>query len=108
MRMPCKAAIAIACALLVCTALLLWWEYRRRPAEHISVLRARAAQGDPKAQFNLGSACYYGNGVPQDYAEALRWYERAAEQNEPRAEDALGYMYLNAQSVPQDYAEPRA
>src|SRR6266567_6829280 len=72
MRMRWRAAIAIACALLVCAALLLWWEYRRRPAEHINVLRARAAQGDPKAQFGLASAYYRGKGVPQDYAEALR------------------------------------
>src|SRR5437879_3495150 len=105
MRMRWKAVVAIACALLVGAALLLWWEYKRRPIERINVLRASAAQGDPKAQFSLGSASYYGKGVPQDYAEARRWYQRAAEQSEPRAEDALGYMYLNGQSVPQDYAE---
>ncbi len=99
-----KAAIAIACALLVCAALLLSWEYRRRPAEHINVLRARAAQGDPKAQFGLASAYFYGKGVPQDYVEGLRWYKKAAGQEEPRAEDALGYMYVNGIGVPQDYA----
>jgi Sel1 repeat len=102
MRMRWKPAIAIICML---AASLLWWQYRWRPAERINVLRARAAQGDPKAEFSLGSASYYGKQVPQDYAEARRWYERAAQQGEPRAEDALGYMYLSGQSVPQDYAK---
>lgn len=105
MRKRWKAAIAIACTLLFCAALLMCWEYRVRPVEHINVLRARATQGDPKAQFDLGSACYYGKGVLQDYAEALRWYRMAADQEEPRAEDALGYMYLKGQAVPQDYAQ---
>jgi hypothetical protein len=60
MTMRWKAAIAIACGLLLCVALLLRWEYRSRPAQQVKVLRARAAQGGPKAQFSLGSACYYG------------------------------------------------
>jgi TPR repeat protein len=100
-----NAAIAIACALLVCAALLLSWEYRRRPAEHINVLRARAAQGDAKAQFGLACAYYRGKGVPQDYAEALRWYKMAADQGEPDAEDGLGYMYVTGRGTRQDYAE---
>jgi len=105
MRMRWKAAIAIACALLLCAAWLLWWEYKRRPAEHINTLRARAVQGDPKAQFYLASAYYRGKGVPQDYAEALRWYKMAADQGEPDAEDGLGYMYVAGRGTKQDYAE---
>ena len=27
---------------------------------------------------NLGNLYFYGNGVPQDYAEARKWYEKAA------------------------------
>ena len=87
--------IAIASALVICAAFLLWFQYRRRPVERVNALRARAAQGDPKAQFDLGSAYFYGKGVVQDYVEALRWYKKAAGQEEPRAENALGYMYVN-------------
>ena len=105
MRMRWKAVVAIACALLVGAALLLWWEYKRRPIERINVLRASAAQGDPKAQFDLASAYYRGKGVPQDYAEALRWYTVAADQGEPDAEDGLGYMYVTGRGSKQDYAE---
>ena len=110
-RMRWKATIAIACLMVICAAPLLWWRHAHRAvgrtnvAEPVSALRARAEQGDPKAQCDLGSAYYYARGVQQDYSEALRWYRKAAEKREPRAEDALGYMYLNGLTVPQDYAQ---
>jgi len=39
-----------------------------------------AYQGDASAQSNLGLMYATGQGVPQDYAEAVRWYRRAADQ----------------------------
>ncbi len=47
--------------------------------------RALAEQGDAKAQFNLGIMYSNGQGVPQDYAEALQWYRKAAIQGHPKA-----------------------
>src|SRR6266849_2542068 len=102
MRMRWKPAIAIASVLVVCAGLLLWWRYRYGPVERVNALRARAALGDPKAQFGLASAYYRGKGVPQDYAEALRWYKMAANQGEPDAEDGLGYMYVAGRGTKQD------
>ena len=46
-----------------------------------------------------------GQGVPQDYAEAVKWYRLAAEQGDADAQYNLGVMYDNGQGVPQDYAE---
>ena len=46
-----------------------------------------------------------GKGVPQDYAEALRWYRLAAEQGYADAQASLGLMYYDGKGVPQDYAE---
>ena len=46
-----------------------------RAADHTASggsLKERAAQGDAKAQFNLGIMYTRGQGVPQDYAEALK------------------------------------
>ena len=37
-------------------------------------------QGHVKAQFNLGVMNEHGQGVRQDYGEAIKWYSRAAEQ----------------------------
>jgi len=92
MKLWRKVAVLIACAGVV--ALVVLWLHHRQ-ATQWSTTRTRAEQGDPKAQFDLGSAYFYGKGVPQDYVEALRWYKKAAGQEEPRAEDALGYMYVN-------------
>ena len=46
-----------------------------------------------------------GQGVPQDYAEAIRWYRQAAEQGNAEAQFNLGLMYAQGQGVPQDHAE---
>lgn len=100
-----KPAIAIACLLVVCAGSFLCWQYKLGPVKRIKALRSRAAEGDPKAQFNLASAYYRGKGVPQDYAVAFRWYKMAADQGEPDAEDGLGYMYVTGRGTKQDYAE---
>ena len=42
--------------------------------------RKAAEQGDAAAQNNLGFMYINGEGVPQDYQEALKWYSLAAEQ----------------------------
>jgi hypothetical protein len=45
----------------------------------------------------------YGQGVPQDYAMARGWYEKAAAQGNKWAQNDLGAMYDNGHGVPQDY-----
>ncbi len=46
-----------------------------------------------------------GHGVPQDYAEAAKWYSKAADQGQVNAEHNLGLMYYRGQGDPVDYAE---
>ena len=65
----------------------------------------RAEHGDAHAQSDLGNMYRKGQGVPQDYAEALRWYRKAADQGDADAQYSLGNMYRKGQGVPQDYAE---
>ena len=49
--------------------------------EHdIAQLRLMAEQGDAAVQGLLGAMYAAGRGVPQDDAEAVRWYRRAAAQ----------------------------
>ena len=60
--------------------------------EEVEELRARAEQGDADAQANLGLMYYNGEGVPQDYAEAVRWFRLAAEQGDADAQYNLGVM----------------
>src|SRR5215475_1560259 len=68
-------------------------------------LKERAAQGDASAQLQLGGMYYIGQGVPQDYTEALRWYRLAAAQGEASAQYNLGGMYEAGAGVPQDYVQ---
>ena len=46
-----------------------------------------------------------GQGVPQDYKEAVRWYRLSAEQGDAKAQNNLAVMYEKGQGVPQDYKE---
>ena len=46
-----------------------------------------------------------GKGVPQDDAEAVKWYRKAAEQGHADAQTILGMMYKEGKGVPQDDAE---
>ena len=68
-------------------------------------LRTCAEQGNTSAQNNLGNMYSNGRGVPQDYAEAVRWSRLAAEQGNARGQYNLGVMYANGDGVPQDDVE---
>ncbi|MGP8201252.1 MAG: trypsin-like peptidase domain-containing protein [Limisphaerales bacterium] len=67
--------------------------------------KARAAKGEAAAQSELGLMYDLGQGVAQDYAEAVNWFRIAAEQGNPRAQLLLGLHYQNGDGVRQDYAE---
>src|SRR2546426_8511516 len=106
MRSWWKIVIGIACLAMVCAAAILWRGHRQKAVaqKNLAVLtRARADQGDAKAQSELASMYFYSRGVPQDYAAAVRWARKAADQNDAKAQDGLGYMYYSGQGVAQDY-----
>jgi len=44
-----------------------------------------------------------GEGVPQDYKAAIKWYTLAVEQGDRNAQFNLGHMYYKGMGVPQDY-----
>ena len=46
-----------------------------------------------------------GQGVQQDYAEAVKWIRLVAHQGDEQAQAQLGVMYEEGNSVPQDDAE---
>jgi hypothetical protein len=48
---------------------------------------------------------YKGNGVPQNYSEAMKWYKKAADQGYTEAQYNLGVMYYFGKGVPQNYAK---
>ena len=74
------------------------------PSDHEG-MKEKAEQGDAGAQLRLGAMYHQGEGVPQDFAEAAKWYRQAAEQGDAGAQFRLGAMYDQGQGVPQDYVE---
>ncbi len=64
---------------------------------------ALAEQGIAETQFYLGLMYEKGLGVPQDYAEAVRWYRKAAEQGHAKAQRTLARMH--SRGVTQDHVQ---
>jgi len=80
-----------------------------------------ADKGIAEAQINLGMMFESGQGVPQDFNEAIRWYRLAADQKLIKAQEklnlllkkaaeaqinlSLGMMFESGQGVPQDFNE---
>ena len=52
-----------------------------------------AKKGDVYAQGHLGFMYRTGQGIPQDFAEAIKWYRLAAEQGDDYSQYDLGVMY---------------
>ena len=90
---PLVAAVAVLVALAVGA---------QAQTPELDALRARAEQGDGVAQTTFGLRYVDGRGVPQDDAEAVRWWRLAAEQGNADAQFYLGDRYARGISVPQD------
>ena len=67
--------------------------------------RRAAEAGDVDAQLKLADIYKSGDGVSQDYAEAVKWYRLAAEQGDPDAQASLGVAYRDGSGVAQDKIE---
>jgi len=126
MRIPAAALILIISLLVSGLAIADQFDdatqaYKRGDYETAyRLIKPLAEQGLPEAQVNLGLMYDKGLGVPQNYAEALKWYRKAAvqgnakalkwyhkaaEQGNVEAQFNLGLMYEKRQGVPQDYVE---
>jgi len=65
----------------------------------------KANRGDALTQMHLAAMYDYGEGVPRDYAEAAKWYRKAADQNNADAQIYLGRMYEYGDGIQKDGAE---
>jgi hypothetical protein len=92
------AAVAVLIVLVLCAPV-------QAQTPEIDALRVRAEAGDATAQYFLGAIYSNGLGVPEDDAEAVRWYRLAAGQGIATAQFNLGLLYDTGQGVPQDYVQ---
>ena len=66
-----------------------------------------AQKGDMYAQLMLGALFEDGTdpAIPQNTAEAAKWYAKAAKQGYPKAQHNLALLYEDGRGVPQSYTE---
>ncbi|MEI2384237.1 peptidoglycan-binding protein [Breoghania sp. JC706] len=70
-------------------------------------LRMAAANGNPRAEFEIALRYTEGKGVPADLAKAAEWYRRAADAGLAPAQYRIGSFYEKGRGVRKDLAEAR-
>jgi uncharacterized protein len=86
----------------LCVAPVAYGGMEEANSEELKVL---AEKGNPNAQYTLGEMYRSGQGAPQSYAEAVKWFRKAADQGDARAQLSLGFSYKHGEGVRQDYSE---
>ena len=71
----------------------------KKDKEEFEETKALAEKGNVRAQYNLGAMYDNGEGVEQDFKEAVKWYRKAAEQGQVYAQSNLGGMYANGEEL---------
>lgn len=88
-------------------SLTLGTDYTSRVAPDI-LGQARTASPPPEAEAGLSAKELFDRGFEadgqQDYAEAMRWYRRAAEKGHAKAMNNIGVLYERGEGVPADPA----
>ena len=81
----------------------LYDEKKYKDAYNCFLIAAEA--GNAMAQYLLGECYYNGQGITQNYVEAVKWYRKAAEQGHGAAQLQLGMCYDYGRGVIIDHAE---
>ena len=98
----------LSAMLIALLALLPWSASAGMTPEEVEAFegaKAKAEQGDAKAQFNLGYLYYNGEGVTKDFVQAVSWWRKAADQGNAPAQFNLGNSYANGEGVTKDQVE---
>ena len=66
-----------------------------------------AEAGNLDAQLHLGFMYDFGEGIPENDAEAVKWWHGAAEQGHRPSQLILGMKYRMGAGIPHDYAQAR-
>jgi GAF domain/Sel1 repeat/PilZ domain len=70
--------------------------------QSLAELRNLADHGDADAQWQMAVRYHNGEGVPQDDAQAMQWFQLAADQGNVASQAALGAYYWAGRGVPED------
>jgi len=104
-----RAALIVIVFLLFFPTLVSGQSFRNtggyREYDIVKETQQRAEKGDAEAQYNLGVMYARGEGVDQDNAEALNWYNKAAKQGVAEAQVSLGVAYNTGVGVAKNGTE---
>ena len=91
--------------LLIIFAVIFFKRKNKRELKEATAAQQSAKDGVAADQYKLGTMYVKGQGVKQDYQEAVNWYRLAAEQGEVNAQSALGLMYNKGEGISKDDQE---
>lgn len=74
-------------------------------SEEAKMFLKLAEMGIADAQYNLGVCYEQGDGVAQDFKQAVYWYKKAVDQGNVKAQHNLGICVYNGYGVDVDHAE---
>src|SRR5437773_11221883 len=105
MKVQRDSASSMAFRAVVCALLISLAAAGRAQTPEVDQIRAHAEKGEAEAQNTMGLACKNGRGVPQDFAQALAWFQKSAEQGNAAAQRNLGLMYAEGKGAEQNFNE---
>jgi TPR repeat protein len=71
----------------------------KKEIESLESMIKSSRMGDSEAQYKLGAAYSFGNGLPKNDIKSVEWLTRAAQQGQNEAQFELGLHYLNGEGV---------
>lgn len=80
-------------------------EYFAQTLKGFFVLEPSAEKMQPYIWYHLGRLYHFGYGTEQNYAEALKWFQKAAAADNSYAQYSLGGLYFYGNGVAQDYGK---
>lgn len=72
---------------------------------HLHWLQEAAAQGNPKAQYQLALYYFQGTYLPQNNAKAFEWFSKAAASSYPPAQSLLAWMHALGLGIHEDIVQ---
>lgn len=77
----------------------------KKESESLDLIIKASQKGDREAQYKLGAAYSFGNGLTKNDIIAVKWLTRAAQQGQSEAQFELGLHYLNGEGLEMNEVE---
>ena len=101
-----KQTYTISSSIILLICVLPFTAYSNKKADlRFNELKLAAAEGDADTQYELAELYAEGDGVEQNWVEAVKWYRKAAEQGHDLAQFKVGLSYQIGKGVPQSDTE---